>query len=77
LRDPATIRHEVLSGLLASGSKQLQESAKNLEEIKSILHWAKNPRDRTAINIILDAQKKVIKALERLVTDLAEITKEK
>ena len=67
----------MLNGLLASSSKQLQESAKNVEETKSILHWAKNSRDRTAINIILDDQKKVIKALERLMTDLAETIKEK
>ena len=77
LRDPTAIRDEVLNGLFASGSRQLQESAKNIEGIKSILHWAKSPRERTAINIVLDDEKKVIKALERLVADLAETRKEK
>ena len=76
MRDPAIIRYEVLNGLLASGTRQLEESTKNIEEIKSILHWAKNPRERTAINIILDDQKKVVKALERLVADLTETTNE-
>lgn len=37
------------------------------------MHWAKAPRERTAVNIILDDQRKVLKALERLVNDLSEI----
>jgi hypothetical protein len=37
------------------------------------LHFAKSPRERTAVNIILDDQKKAAKALERLVNDLSEI----
>jgi hypothetical protein len=35
--------------------------------------WVKSPKERTAINVILDDQKKVVKALDRLVDDLAEI----
>jgi hypothetical protein len=66
----------VLNDLLVSGSRQLEESIKNVEDMKSILLLAKNPRERTAINIILDDQKKVIKALERLIADLAEMVKE-
>lgn len=34
---------------------------------------AKGAQERTALNIILDDQKKVAKALERLVSDLSEI----
>jgi hypothetical protein len=77
LRDPAKTRDEVLNSLLVSGSRQLEESTKNIEEIKSILNWAKSPSERTTINIIFDDQKKVIKALERLVGDLAETIGEK
>lgn len=61
-----------MNGLLASSTRQLEESIKNIEDIKSVLPLAKNPRERTAANIILDDQKKVVKALERLIADLAE-----
>ena len=71
MRDPAKVKDEILSAVLKSGSRQLEESAKNIEEIRSILHRAKTPRERTAVNIILDDQKKVVKALGRLVDDLS------
>ena len=71
MRDPAKVKDEILSAVLESGSRQLEESAKNIEEIRSILHRAKTPRERTAVNIILDDQKKVVKALGRLVDDLS------
>jgi hypothetical protein len=74
LRDPIKVKSEVLGELLSSSSRQLEESASRIEEVKSILHWAKTPKDRTAINIILDDQRKVAKALERLVHDLEEMT---
>lgn len=67
------MKDEILSAVLESSSRQLEESAANIEEIKSILHRAKTPRERTTINIILDDQKKVVKALRRLVHDLSEI----
>jgi len=73
LRDPTKVKNEVLNRVLSSSSRQLEESAQNIEEIKSILHFAKSPRERTAVNIILDDQKKAAKALERLVNDLSEI----
>jgi hypothetical protein len=38
-----------------------------------VLHWS-NPKERTVINIILDDQKKVVKALAGMVDDLAEIS---
>lgn len=63
----------MLDRLLATSSRQLDESAKNIDDIKSVMAWAKSPRERTAMNIILDDQKKVVKALERLVNDLAEM----
>ena len=55
-----------------SSLRQLEESARNIEEIKSILHWAKTPRERTVVNIILDDQKKVANALGRLVNHLSD-----
>ena len=73
MRDPAKVKDEVLSDVLESSSRHLEESTKNIEEIRSILHWAKSPHERTAINIILDDQRKVAKALGRLVDDLSEI----
>lgn len=63
----------MLGRLLATSSRQLDESAKNVDDIKSVMDWAKSPRERTAMNIILDDQRKVAKALERLVNDLAEM----
>jgi hypothetical protein len=74
LRDPAKIKDEILNDVLESSSHQLEESARNIEKIKSILHWAKTPRERTAVNIILDDQKKAAKALARLVDDLSGMT---
>lgn len=74
MRDPAKTKSEVLDKVLKTGSCQLEESIKNTEEIRSILlHWVKSPKERTAINIILDDQKKVVKALGRLVDDLTDL----
>jgi hypothetical protein len=74
LRDPTKTKSEVLDKVLKSSLRQLEESTKNVDEIRSILlHWVKGPKERTAINIILDDQKKVVKALGRLVDDLDEI----
>ena len=73
MRDPAKVKDEILSAALESSSRQLKESVRNIEEIKSILHWAKTPRERTAVNIVLDDQRKAAKALRRLVDDLSEI----
>ena len=73
MRDPAKIKEKILEDVLESSSYQLEESARNIEKIKSILHWAKTPRERTAVNIILDDQKKAAKALARLVDDLSDM----
>jgi hypothetical protein len=75
LKDPEKVKDKVLNQVLDSSLRQLEESAKNIEEIKSILYRAKSPRERTAVNIILDDQKKAARALERLVNDLSEICK--
>ena len=73
MRDPAKVKNEVLGRLLAASLRQLQESEDFIGEIKSIMHWAKTPRERTAMNIILDDQKKASKALVRLADDLTEM----
>lgn len=74
MRDPAKTKGEVLNKVLKSGFSQLEESTKNAEDIRSmLLHLVKSPKERTAINIILDDQKKVVKALGRLADDLAEL----
>jgi hypothetical protein len=72
LRDSSKVKSDVLGKLYSSSLAQLEDSAINIEEIRSILQWAKTPKDRTAINIILDDQRKVAKAVERLVRDLEE-----
>jgi hypothetical protein len=74
LKDPQKAKEEMLGRLLETSSRQLDESAKNIDDIKSVMAWAKSPRERTAMNIILDDQKKVAKALERLINDLAEMS---
>jgi hypothetical protein len=74
LRDPTKTKSEALDKVLKSSLRQLEESTKNVDEIRSILlHCVKSPKERTAINIILDDQKKVVKALGRLADDLSEI----
>ena len=74
MKDPQKAKEEMLGRLLETSSRQLDESAKNIDDIKAVMAWAKSPRERTTMNIILDDQKKVAKALERLVNDLAEMS---
>jgi hypothetical protein len=74
LRDPVIAKREVLSNVLASSLIFLEEASRNADKIRSIRNWAKNPKERTAINIILDDQKKVVKALQRLIADMEEYT---
>jgi hypothetical protein len=73
LGDPAKVKDEILTAVLESSSHQLEESARNIEEIRSILHWVKTARERTTITIILYDQEKVAKALGRLIYDLSGI----
>jgi len=73
VRDPTKVKNEVLGRLLAASLRQLQESEEFIDEIKFIMHWAKARRGRTAMNIILDDQKKASKALVRLADDLTEM----
>lgn len=73
MRDSATVKDEILSAVLESSSRQLAELTRNIKEIRAILHWARTPRERTAVKIILDDQRKAAKVLGRLVDDLSEI----
>lgn len=73
MKDPAKMKSETLAKLLETSSRQLKESYENLEDIEALLPSAKTAQDRTALNIILDDQKKVVKSLERLANDLSEI----
>ena len=73
MKDPARMRQEALASALKTASDQLGTSAEMVEDLKALLPTAKSARERTALNIVIDDQKKVMKALERLVNDLAEL----
>lgn len=64
------MRSETLAAVLQTASHQLDESAACVEDLKALLPMAKSAQERTAVNIVLDDQKKVLKALERLTNDL-------
>jgi hypothetical protein len=71
-RDINEKRNEILYEILELSERQLHESVAFLHKSRAITLWAKSPKDRTAINIIIDDQRKVIKALERLSADLKD-----
>ncbi|MCI0563707.1 MAG: hypothetical protein MN733_34975 [Nitrososphaera sp.] len=73
MKDPANLRLDALNHVLELTSSQLQECERSVEEIKSLMHWSRTPRERTMMNIVLDDQKKVARALERLVSDIADV----
>jgi hypothetical protein len=70
LKDLSKIKGSVLKRLLETSAAQLEQCRQNVDDMKELLPGAKNARERTALNILLDDQKKVAKALERLVADL-------
>ena len=73
VRNPAKIRSDTLAAVLQMVSRQLDESAAAVEDLKALLPMAKSAQERTAMNIVIDDQKKVLKALERLTNDLQEL----
>jgi hypothetical protein len=73
MMDPARTRKEALASALKVASGQLAKSAEVVEDLKALLPTARNARERTALNIVIDDQKKVMKALERLVKDLEDL----
>lgn len=70
MKDPARAKSKLFEKLLETGLRQLAELAECIEETKSVMRWAKTPQERTAMNVILDDQKKAARALERFVSDL-------
>lgn len=73
MRNPAKIRSDTLATVPQTASRQLDESAAAVEDLKALLPMAKSAQERTAMNIVIDDQKKVLKALERLTNDLQEL----
>lgn len=73
MKDPTRLRIKVLEEVLAVCKSQLERSEEQLEKIMAMLPLARNPKERTTINIILDDQRKVIKSLRRLEADVSEL----
>lgn len=73
MKNLAKIRSDKLAAILQTASRQLDESAAAIEDLKALLPMAKSAQERTAMNIVIDDQKKVLKALERLTNDLEEL----
>lgn len=73
LKDQRRLRTKVLEDVLALCNSQLDLSEAQLEELSAVTSLAKGPRERTSMNIVLDDQKKVIKSLRRLQSDLSEL----
>lgn len=67
------MRQEVLASALKTASEQLGQSAEMVEDLKALLPAARSARERTALNVVIDDSKKAMRALERLVNDLAEL----
>lgn len=71
LKEYTHLKGTMLSSVLSTASRQLQESEESLEKLKSVSDKAKTPSERTLINTLMDDQKKVIKALQRLASDIS------
>lgn len=65
-------KEDVLAALHEAASRHLSESAAGIEDLKALLPAAKGAQERTALNILIDDSKKVVKALERLKNDIEE-----
>lgn len=70
MKDLARMKSDLLMRLEETSTAQLEECRRDIDDMKEILPAARSARERTALNIVLDDQKKVAKALERLVGDL-------
>jgi hypothetical protein len=73
LKDKSQLRAHVLDSILSATRSQLNECERLVEDMVSILPSARTPQQRTSMNIILDDQKKVVRALKRLRSDVIEI----
>jgi hypothetical protein len=73
VKDYEQRKSEILGRVFSVCIKQLADCEKQLEDLVSIAPAAKTTRERTAINIIVDDQRKVARALTRLQHDLSEV----
>lgn len=71
MKDLARMKSDLLTRREETSTAQLKECHRDIDDMKEILPAARSARERTTLNIVLDDQKKVAKALERLVGDLA------
>ena len=73
LKDYRQRKVEILRRAFSACTRQLADCEERLEELVSLAPTAKNPRERTSINMIVDDQRKVARALSRLQSDLSEV----
>jgi hypothetical protein len=73
LKDPKESRIRILEQTQATCRIHLEDWARKAEDLNAIVPLAKSPRERTSMNIVLDDQRKVMKALTRLQTDVSEL----
>ena len=73
MKDSRRSRTQILEHIITTSGKQEEECTRQLEDLISIFPLAKSPRERTSMNIVLDDQRKVLKALKRLQNDALEI----
>ena len=73
MKDQNQLRAQVLQCILSTCGSQLDQCEKQAEDLASIMPLAKTPQQRTSMNIILDDQKKLVKALKRLQSDVLAI----
>ena len=71
MKDWKENRDYVLRRTLKTCCAQLVEAAQTLEDLIAIVPFAKSPKDRTSVNIVIDDQRKVQKALSRLQNDVS------
>ena len=73
MKDRLESRMRILERIQSMCCIQLEDWARNAKDLAAIMPLAKSPRDRTSMNIVLDDQRKVVKALTRLQTDASEM----
>jgi endonuclease III len=74
LKDYWQLKSETISKLVKTGSLHMAQAEEILEALKSLSDRARSPRERTALNIIIDDQRKVIRALQRMINDASDMT---
>ena len=72
MKDKSQLKAHVLDRILSATRSQLNECERLVEDMVSILPSARTPQQRTSMNIVIDDQKKVVRALKRLQSDVIE-----